>query len=250
MAAVILTLTACGSRSAAEDAAVGASTEATTEDASLAETIPADDGSTEAAEDDTPIELAEGEVPMGVTMGDTDGAPALDVNWENMDGVAGWLVIPGADVSVGIYETEHDDGVWLDPNNYADYTDPNTVIHGGAADGQILQDVWRYEDSEVYEANREVYVYTPDDQVLVYQVFAAYAADTEDILAAHDVNDYDAFAAYVSDIYGIRALNAHLDADLESTVLGTWQMLTIQASDGAENDYILQATLTGNGVAN
>lgn len=255
MAAVILTLTACGSRTAAEDAAAEVSTEAataTSEAASLVETIPADDAAAEAsteAEDNTPIELAEGEVPMGVVTGETDGVPTIDVNWENMDGVVGWLVIPGADVSVGIYGSETADGAWLDPNNYADYTDPDTVIHGDAADGQVLHGVLRYEDAEVYDANREIYVYTPDGQVIVYTIFAAYAADSEDILVNHDCTDYDAFTSYVSGIYAIRSMGAHLDADLQGEVLGTWQMLTIQASNGAGRDYLLQATLTGSGLS-
>lgn len=240
VAAAIL-LTACGSQNATEDAA----TEATTEAASLVETIPAE----EAAVDDTPIELAEGEVPVGVVTGETSEAPELNVNWDQMDGVVGWLVIPGADVSVGIYETEHADGAWLDPNNYSDYTDPDTVIHGGAAAGQVLHSVLRYEDSEVYDANRQIYVYTPDGQVIAYTIFAAYAADTEDILANHDCTDYDSFSSYVSSIYAIRSMGAHLDTDLQGEVLGTWQMLTIQASDGAGSDYLLQATLTGSGLS-
>lgn len=242
--AAVCACTACGSGSTTQDAA-----DVTSESTSIVEKIPDDQRVTTESADDEVIELAEGEVPVGVSMGDIDAAPALDVNWEQMDGVCGWLIIPGADVSVGIYAQETADGVWIDPGNYSDYTDPNTVIHGSAAVGHVLHGVYRYEDSEVYDANREIYVYAPDGQTLVYQIYAAYTADTEDILANHDAYDYDAFAAYVSQICSIRTMGAHIDSDLEGTVLGTWQMLTIQASDGNGTDYILQATLTGNGLS-
>lgn len=241
-------LSACGGNGNAQDA----STEQTTESASIVETIPEDEAmagaDTEEAEED-PIELADGEVPMGVMLGETEGVPEISVDWDQMDGVAAWLVIPGADVSTGIYESETSDGAYIDPNNYPDFTDPDTVIHGSASDGQVLHGVRNYEDGDVYEANRDMYLYRADGQVLVYRIFAAYSADTEDILMNHPTTDYESFEAYVQEIYGIRSLTAHLDADLESEVLGTWQMLTIQASDGAGSDYVLQGTLTVNGLS-
>lgn len=240
-------LTACGGGS------TDSAQQESTENASIVETIPTDETAealaTEEPEED-PMDLADGEVPMGVMMGDTDGAPEIEVNWDQMDGVAGWLVIPGANVSTGIYEAEVSDGAWIDPNNYTDFMDPDTVIHGSAADGRIFASVWNYEDADVYDANREMYVYTPDGQVIEYRIFAAYAADTEDIIVNHPTTDYDSFEAYVSEIYGTRALTAHLDADMQSEVLGTWQILTIQASDGNGNDYILQGMLTVNGLSN
>lgn len=243
LAASALMLAACGSKDSAQ--------EETTENASIVETIPAEEAADAATteEEVDPIELADGEVPMGVMLGETDGVPEISVDWDQMEGVAAWLVIPGANVSTGVYESETSDGAWIDPNNYVDFTDPDTVIHGGVGDGQVLHGVRSYEDGDVYEANRDMYIYLADGQVLVYRIFAAYSADTEDILVNHPTSDYASFEAYVQEIYGIRSLTAHIDADLESEVLGTWQMLTIQASDGAGSDYVLQGTLTVNGLS-
>ena len=82
-----------------------------------------------------------------------------------------------------------------------------------------------------------------------YKVFAAYAAAPEDILKQHDCYDFDAFSSYVQEILSQRSMSAVTDPSMQDQILGTWCMLTLEATTSYGEDYLVQATATGAGSA-
>ena len=159
------------------------------------------------------------------------------------EGAAVWLRNQDGTVDVAVAEFEEDGEVWLDSGNASDMRDPNTVIHG---DTEVLGGIVRLGDSEYFDESPYLYVYT-EDAVREYCVFAAYEAETENILVNHNCYNSEKFQTYVEEIFsqsgGLKSVN--LNEDLKDELLAIARLVTIQVSVDEESDFIVQAVPTG-----
>lgn len=218
---------------AGESGAEGTGAQADTEDSALPSTM--EDGEVVLGQADAQSHF-EGTLPDGT------------VSWS--DGIAAWIKIPGAGVDTAVEAAQTDGSVYLNPENSSAFNDPNTVIHGPAdTEDAALHGILAYGDQDFFQKNPYVYVYLPDGSVFEYKVFAAYAAAPEDILKQHDCYDFDAFSSYVQEILSQRSMSAVTDPSMQDQVLGTWCMLTLEATTSYGEDYLVQATATGAGSA-
>ena len=222
-----------GAAASEESGAEGTGAQADTEDSAL------------------PSTMEEGEVVLGQADAQShfEGTlPDGTISWA--DDMAAWIKIPGAGVDTAVEAAQADGAAYLDPENSSAFNDPNTVIHGPAdTENSALHGILAYGDQDFFQKNPYVYVYLPDGSVFEYKVFAAYAAAPEDILKEHDCYDFDAFSSYVQEILSQRSMSAVTDPSMQDQVLGTWCMLTLEATTSYGEDYLVQATATGAGSA-
>ena len=253
-AILIPVLSGCSAGSAGAGAADSAGTTATTEEKSTAQTSAQAETSSEAetAVAALPEQLDEGEDVLadnGKYYTQSTGSADKTIDWDSVkkdypDAIA-WLSVPDTDIDCAVSSTESDTGVWLDTGNNATFSDPQTVLHGSTAEGSDLSAVSQYGDSEFFSKHPDLYLYTADGQILTFHVFASYEEQDKDLLTTYDCYDYDAFQDYINGIYNTRSMTSNLDASVKEDVINTWEILTIQASQGDGTDFLVQATLTG-----
>lgn len=243
LAIMIPVVTGCGSSS--EEATTAATT--------------AETASTETAETDSStmtLDLAEGENALadeGKYYSESSVDTGKTIDWDTVlaetpDAIA-WLYIPDTEIDCVVTSSATDTGAYLDAGNNTTFTDPQTVIHGSTAEGSALASIADYGDSEFFSSHPEIYLYLTDGQVLTFQVFASYENEHEDLLTTYDCYDYDTFQDYVNNIFEMRSMTANVESSLQETVIGTWEILTIQASEDDTTDFIVNATLIGTGAA-
>ncbi len=120
---------------------------------------------------------------------------------QNAD-IYAWLYIPNTSVNLPVLQNASDDNYYLDHNadgdysiegaafsqsmNAKDFSDPVTLIYGHqTTTDAIFTTLHRFEDADFFEANSEMYIYTPG-HILTYQIIAAYQYDDRHILNSFD----------------------------------------------------------------
>ncbi len=201
-----------------------------------------------------PEDLDAGEIALSRTDNQSEvafqgTAPDLSVTFGDQD--LYWICVQDSEsgettVLAEVTSVEDSSGMaaWLDARNNEDLKDPNTVIHGNATEGNVFANLTDYGDVTFFDSNPFLYVYTVDS-VREYQVFAAYTAAEEDILAAHDCADFDVFSGYVNDIFEQRSMSAVLNAELRQSVLDSWCVLTLEGKIGNGQSFLVQAIPSG-----
>ena len=193
-------------------------------------------------------ELEEGEVLLGNSSGQTG-----EIEGKIPDDLAEWSQItkkePNAIAAVNIPETAVTDvpvtengkngakgDIVLDSGNGTDFTDPVVVLYDS-------EGIDVYGDSQFFESNPYIYVYT-QDMIYEYRVFAAYQGDSTDLLIKHDMYDYEDYCSYVDEVMNVRSIGANVDSSMTDAVKSTWQMLVITDGDAGEETFMTFATLT------
>lgn len=155
--------------------------------------------------------------------------PALQS--ENAD-IYSWITIPGTPIDYPVVQKEDELDYYLMHNlngsygypgciytqyyNAKDWMDNNTVIYGhNMKDGTMFTALHRYKDSEFFEKNPYVYIYTANE-ILVYQVFAAYETSDVHLLLAFNTEDPDSFEGYLKGILeNEESMSDHFDRSLK-----------------------------------
>lgn len=144
---------------------------------------------------------------------------------ENAD-IFAWLYIPGTDIDYPIlqspvsddyYKTHTEDGeegqagsLYTEMPNMMNMCDFNTVIHGKDAEADSLfAKLHQFEDSEFFGGHDKLYIYLPDN-VLTYEIFAAYYDEGSDILRRYDYTTYEGCSDYLKQVYGLREMGKNL----------------------------------------
>ena len=84
--------------------------------------------------------------------------------------------------------------------------DFNTIIHGkDSKERDLFASLHRFEEPEFFQENEKFYLYLPDN-VLTYEVFAAYYDEGSDILRRFDYTTYAGCEAYLRQVYGSREM--------------------------------------------
>ncbi len=144
---------------------------------------------------------------------------------ENPD-VFAWLYVPGTGIDAPVLQSpisddyykshgqdgkEGDEGaLYTEMPNMMNMCDFNTIIHGkDDKDGDLFAGLHKFEDPDFFEKNEEFYIYLPDN-VLTYEVFAAYYDDGSDILRRFDFTTYAGCEAHLEQIYAAREMGKQL----------------------------------------
>lgn len=126
-----------------------------------------------------------------------------------------WVYVPGTNVDDPIVQHPTEDSYYLKYNldgsegypggiyteascNSKDFTDRMTVIYGhNMKNGKGFGTLHNFEDPEFFEENRYIFIYLPDD-VLVYEIFAAYEGSNNHIIFGHEWDDVS-WVQYLTD---------------------------------------------------
>lgn len=103
--------------------------------------------------------------------------------------VIGWLYIPDTKIDEPILKGKDNDSylhtdiyqksnkagaIFIDEINKNDFTDDNTIIYGhNMKNGSRFHDLRYYVKKDYFQEHHQVYIYLPDGNIQVYQVFAS-----------------------------------------------------------------------------
>lgn len=95
------------------------------------------------------------------------------------------------------------------PNNM-NMCDFNTIIHGyDRKDTDLFYGLHQFEDQDFFQNHELIYLYMPDN-VLTYEVVAAYYDDGSDILRRYDYTTYTGCESYLEELFGGKSMAKHI----------------------------------------
>ncbi len=170
-----------------------------------------------------------------------------------------WICIPGTQVDYPILQHPSDDSYYLKYNmngtrgypgciyteklNEKDFTDFNTVLYGHNMRNQTMfASLHDFEEGDFFANNPYIYVYTKDE-VLVYEIFAAWLADDAHILKNNDFSTEQGRAAYLADILKNYSSSGNMRNDLEVTTDSHILTLSTCMKRKPHNRFLVQAVL-------
>ncbi len=189
--------------------------------------------------------------------------PLKNLEWEALKQVNpdiyAWICIPGTQVDYPILQHPSDDSYYLKYNmngtrgypgciyteklNEKDFTDFNTVIYGHNMRNQTMfASLHDFEEGDFFANNPYIYVYTKDE-VLAYEIFAAWLADDAHILKNNDFSTEQGRAAYLADILKNYSSSGNMRNDLEVTTDSHILTLSTCMKRKPHNRFLVQAVL-------
>ena len=190
-----------------------------------------------------------------------DGHVDFEVLQEENPDIFAWLYVPGTDIDYPVLQSPVSDdyykshgqngqedesgALYTEMPNMMNMCDFNTIIHGkDNEDGDLFTGLHKFEDPDFFEKNEEFYIYLPDN-VLTYEVFAAYYDDGSDILRRFDYTTYAGCEAHLEQIYAAREMGKQLREGWED-LMPYHFLVTLDGSvreDGKQ--YVVIGALTG-----
>ncbi len=188
-----------------------------------------------------------------------DKEPDWNLMKETNKDIYAWIYIPGTNVDYPIVQHPDDNGYYLNHNldgsegypgciftenyNTKDFKDKNTVIYGHDMNDRTMFDTLHdYEDEAFFQENRYIYIYLPEE-VLVYDVFAAYESGAEHILSSHNFLNDVRYQEYLDGVLKMRSMGAHFREGVE--VGAQNHMITLSTCIDLKPDrrYLVQGVL-------
>jgi len=179
--------------------------------------------------------------------------------WEVNDDVYAWITVPGTIIDYPILQNDKDNSYYLNYNidgsygypgciytedlNTKDFMDSNTVIYGhNMKNGTMFSDLHKYASKDFFDENREVIIYMPD-QILYYEIFAAYVYDDRHLMYSFNFSDTNVYADYLEGIYDIRDMSANINR--EFSVNSEDKIITLATCIANQDDkrFLVQAVL-------
>lgn len=194
--------------------------------------------------------------------------PDKDLDWELMKetnaDIYAWIYIPGTNIDYPVVQHPDDNSYYLDHNldgsdgypgciftenyNTKDFKDKNTVIYGHDMNDRTMFDTLHdYEDEAFFQDNRYAYIYLPEE-VLVYDLFAAYESSAEHILSSHNFLNDVRYQEYLDGVFQMRSMGAHFREGVEVGVQDHIITLSTCIDLKPDNRYLVQGVLV-NGTA-
>ncbi len=173
--------------------------------------------------------------------------------------VYAWISIPGTEIEYPVLQHDYDDSYYLNYNidgtygypgciytesiNSKDFQDNNTVLYGhNMKDGTMFAGLHDFKDGTFMEENHVIYIYTPEE-VLTYEIFAAYVYDDRHIMYSFDFTDTEVYAAYLESIFERRSMSDNLNTSIEVTSEDKVITLATCIGDQPNNRYLVQGVL-------
>lgn len=188
-------------------------------------------------------------------------APPVDIKklQETMPDAYAWINIPGTVIDYPIVQHPTDNSYYMyrtsdgkenvagsiftENYNTKDFQDPNTLIYGhNMKDGSMFATLHKYEDKGFFDQNKTVYIYTEDD-ILEYQIFAAYLYDNRHLMQSFNFNDPEVFSRYLEGILDTRDMSSNIDRTINLTKES--HIITLSTCDrhGDNYRYLVQAVM-------
>lgn len=152
-----------------------------------------------------------------------DGKIDFAMLQEQNPDIFAWLYIPGTGIDLPVLQSPVSDEYYITHDIYGDenatgavYTempnlmnmcDFNTVIHGDdLREDSPFKELHSFEEADFFTAHETFYLYLPDN-VLTYEIFAAYYDESSDILRRYDYTSYAGCEAHLKDVCTGRRMN-------------------------------------------
>lgn len=182
---------------------------------------------------------------------------------ENED-IYAWISVPGTAIDYPVLQHPEEMNYYLEYNldgtkgypgciytqrmNSKDWTDKNTVLYGhNMKNGTMFAGLHNYEDSQFFEENPYIYIYTEDNRILVYQIFAAYEYSDAHLLMAISTGTDTTYQAYLDSIFENDGLNDHFNRELELTPQDKIITLSTCISSKPTRRWLVQGVLIEEG---
>lgn len=166
-----------------------------------------------------------------------------------------WIYIPNTNIDYPVLQSATDNSYYLEHNldgsegypgciytenyNSKDFTDRQTVIYGhNMRDGRMFSDLHSYESQEFFDANRYVYIYTQDNEVLVYKIFAAYQTGNSHQLFSYSYSSNEDVLRYLNNVMTFSYENQTIDRGMEFD--GSENILTLSTCVMTERQFRLR----------
>lgn len=178
--------------------------------------------------------------------------------WEENEDIYAWIYIPNTNIDYPILQHPTDDMYYLEHNldgssglpgciytekiNEKNFTDHNTLIYGhNMRNGTMFKDVHKFAESDFFEENRYVFIYTPEE-LLIYDIYAAYRFTDAHILYSYDCVTEDGFSSYLEMVQENYGASGNF-RDVEVT--GEDHVITLSTCVSGQDDkrQLLQAVL-------
>lgn len=207
------------------------------------------------------IEIETEEETIFTYLGIEDPGKVLDWEylWEQNEDIYAWLYIPGTSIDYPILQHETDNTYYLEYNldgskgrpgciytenlNTKDFSDYNTLIYGhNMRNGTMFHDLHNFEEKEFFEANRYVFIYTPE-KLYIYDIFAAYKFTDVHILYGYDCFTQQGFRNYLDMVFEDYADAGYFREGVEVTSEDHIITLSTCVSGESEKRYLVQGVL-------
>ena len=140
----------------------------------------------------------------------------IDVDFNELQAmnpdIYAWVEVPGTVINYPVLQDAEDDLFYINHNadrsyytggsifsqryNTTTFQDSVTVLYGHNSRSQAMfAQVNNFADAAYFDANRYIYIYTPDT-VYQYEIFAAYPHVSDHLLLCNDFDDLEEFDAY------------------------------------------------------
>lgn len=186
---------------------------------------------------------------------------ALRKKYKNQD-IYAWIYIPGTAIDYPVLQHPTDDSHYLNYNlngskgypgciytekiNSKNFTDFNTILYGhNMKNGTMFASLHYFETQSFFDNYPYVFVYR-EDQVLVYEVFAAYKRDDRHILYAYDFETEAGRQEYLDEIRSESENGRYRETEITANS----HILTLSTCirGAATNRYLVQAKLINENV--
>lgn len=177
---------------------------------------------------------------------------------ENPD-VFAWIYIPGTGIDAPVLQSEESDTYYeahdkfgTESNEGAIYTelanmknmcDFNTVLHGKGEEDGLFSELYRYADPEYFDTHEEIYLYL-EDNLLTYEVFAAFERDNTSLIRTYDFTYVSGCQEFLDDLYGSREMGKNIREGWEDVTPYHFLItLTVTNQENPDKQYVIVAAL-------
>lgn len=179
---------------------------------------------------------------------------------ENSD-IFAWIYIPETTIDYPVLQSEQADdfyenhnaygqeddagAIYIELANLASMCDFNTVLHGRTgADGEgLFADLYRFADPDFFDEHEKIYLYL-EDNVLTYEIFAAYEREDTSLLRTYDFTYLEGCEEFLKDLYGTRELSMNLREGWEGVTPYHFLITLTTRREGDDRQFVVIAILT------
>lgn len=189
------------------------------------------------------------------------GSDSQGEEWtEKNPDIFAWIEIPDTAVDYPVlqsgqsdtyYENHNADGeedaagaVYIELANLTSMCDFNTVLHGktGADKTGLFADLHQFADPDFFADHEYVYLYL-DDNVLIYEVFAAYERENTSLIRTYDFTYLSGCRQFLDDLYATRDMKMNLREGWENVNENNFLITLTTQGEDAEHQFVVAAVL-------
>lgn len=183
---------------------------------------------------------------------------------KNSDVIA-WVTVPGTKIDYPVVKSGDNadylevdiDGspnkagaIFMDMGNNPNFTDRNTVLYGhNMKNGSMFAGLHEFEDSDFFDENRIIKIYTPGGEMREYEIAAAFLTSNNNVLYEYDFTDDKMFGEYLDKMLNNNDVDANV-FDKDITVND--HILTLSTCERGEPEkrFVVVGVLKAGGVSN